>query len=210
MKDFDAVTLVAATPSCLRSIRRCRRNRSRNWSRDPRHARQIQLRVARHRHAAATGGRAVSAQSQTSISCTCRLTAAVPPSATVGRSYADLVRRHGAGGAADQGRELRALAVTGKERSPALPDIPTMAEAGFPEVEGSTWTAIVVPAGTPKDIIAELHRLIVNGLAATRRQRKTGGDGLCADRRLARRVRGVLQVGNDEVGKDHQGRGHSA
>ncbi|MGA8611621.1 MAG: tripartite tricarboxylate transporter substrate binding protein [Xanthobacteraceae bacterium] len=61
--------------------------------------------------------------------------------------------------------KLRALAVTGKERSPALPEVPTMAEAGFPEVEGSTWTAIVVPAGTPKDIIAELHRLIVNGLA---------------------------------------------
>jgi tripartite-type tricarboxylate transporter receptor subunit TctC len=60
--------------------------------------------------------------------------------------------------------KLRALAVTGKERSPALPDVPTMTEAGFPEVEGSTWTAIVVPAGTPKDIIAELHRLIVNGL----------------------------------------------
>jgi tripartite-type tricarboxylate transporter receptor subunit TctC len=63
--------------------------------------------------------------------------------------------------------KLRALAVTGKERSPALPDIPTMAEAGFPEVEGATWTAVVVPAGTPKDIIAELHRLIVNGLHQT-------------------------------------------
>jgi tripartite-type tricarboxylate transporter receptor subunit TctC len=61
--------------------------------------------------------------------------------------------------------QLRPLAVTGKARSPTLPDIPTMAEAGFPEVEGSTWTAIVVPAGTPKDIIAELHRLIVASLA---------------------------------------------
>ena len=50
--------------------------------------------------------------------------------------------------------QLRALAVTGKERSPALPEIPTMAEAGFPEVEGVTWTAFVAPAGTPKDIIA--------------------------------------------------------
>jgi len=60
--------------------------------------------------------------------------------------------------------QLRALAVTGKERSPTLPEIPTMAEAGFPEVEGATWTAVAVPAGTPKDIIAELHRLIVNGL----------------------------------------------
>jgi tripartite-type tricarboxylate transporter receptor subunit TctC len=64
-----------------------------------------------------------------------------------------------------KGGQLRALAVTGKARSPTLPDIPTMAEAGFPEVEGSTWTAVVVPAGTPKDIIEQLHRLIVGSLA---------------------------------------------
>jgi tripartite-type tricarboxylate transporter receptor subunit TctC len=61
--------------------------------------------------------------------------------------------------------QLRALAVTGTERSPTLPEIPTMAEAGFPEVEGVTWTAVVVPAGTPKDIIAALHRMIVASLA---------------------------------------------
>ncbi len=61
--------------------------------------------------------------------------------------------------------QLRALAVTGKERSPALPEIPTMAEAGFPEVEGVTWTAFVAPAGTPKNIIAKLHDIIVTGLA---------------------------------------------
>jgi tripartite-type tricarboxylate transporter receptor subunit TctC len=60
---------------------------------------------------------------------------------------------------------LRALAVTGKTRAPTLPDTPTMAEAGSPQVEGSTWTAVVAPAGTPKDIIAELNRLIVTGLA---------------------------------------------
>jgi len=60
---------------------------------------------------------------------------------------------------------LRALAVTGKARSPTLPDMPTMAEAGFPEVEGVTWTAVVVPAGTPQDIITELHRMIVGSLA---------------------------------------------
>jgi tripartite-type tricarboxylate transporter receptor subunit TctC len=60
--------------------------------------------------------------------------------------------------------QLRALAVTGKERSPALPDIPTMAEAGFPQVEGATWTAVAVPKGTPPDIVTELHRLIVESL----------------------------------------------
>ena len=63
-----------------------------------------------------------------------------------------------------KGGQLRALAVTGKERSPALPDVPTMMEAGFPDVVGVTWTAVVVPAGTPKDIIAKLHDLIVTGL----------------------------------------------
>lgn len=62
--------------------------------------------------------------------------------------------------------QLRALAVTGKERAPSLPDVPTMAEAGFPEVVGSTWTAVVAPAGTPKDIIAKLHDMIAKGLAA--------------------------------------------
>ena len=61
--------------------------------------------------------------------------------------------------------KLRALAVTGTARSPTLPEIPTMAEAGFPEVEGFTWTAIVVPAGTPKEIVTKLHGLAVAALA---------------------------------------------
>lgn len=61
--------------------------------------------------------------------------------------------------------QLRALAVTGKTRSPALPDVPTMAEAGYPEVVGVTWTAVAVPAGTPKEIVTRLRDLIVKGLA---------------------------------------------
>ena len=61
--------------------------------------------------------------------------------------------------------QLRALAVTGKERSVALSDVPTMAEAGYPEVTGQTWTAVAVPAGTPKDITTRLHDMIVKGLA---------------------------------------------
>jgi tripartite-type tricarboxylate transporter receptor subunit TctC len=56
--------------------------------------------------------------------------------------------------------KLRALAVTSKARAAVLPEVPTMAEAGYPDVEGSSWTAVVVPAGTPKDIIASLNRMI--------------------------------------------------
>jgi len=61
--------------------------------------------------------------------------------------------------------KLRALAVTSKARSQALPDVPSMAEAGYPEIEGEGWFAIIVPAGTPKEIITLLHREIVKIIA---------------------------------------------
>jgi tripartite-type tricarboxylate transporter receptor subunit TctC len=60
---------------------------------------------------------------------------------------------------------VRALAVTSKKRSQILPDVPTIAEAGYPDIEGDSWVGVLVPAGTPKDIIALLHREIVNILA---------------------------------------------
>ena len=56
--------------------------------------------------------------------------------------------------------KLRALAVTSKARAKAVPDVPTMAEAGYPEVEGTSWVGVAVPAGTPKEIIAQLQRMI--------------------------------------------------
>jgi tripartite-type tricarboxylate transporter receptor subunit TctC len=61
--------------------------------------------------------------------------------------------------------KLRALAVTSKARVPTLPDVPTMAEAGYPDVEGESWFAVAVPAGTPKKIIALLNREIVKAMA---------------------------------------------
>ncbi|WP_063800255.1 Bug family tripartite tricarboxylate transporter substrate binding protein [Bradyrhizobium retamae] len=57
--------------------------------------------------------------------------------------------------------KLHALAVTSKTRSLALPDVPSMAEAGYPEIEGEGWFAFVVPAGTPREITALLNREIV-------------------------------------------------
>src|SRR5256714_3524792 len=54
--------------------------------------------------------------------------------------------------------KIRALAVTGEARSPALPEVPTLAEAGLPGYESSLWQALVVPAATPATIIARLNR----------------------------------------------------
>ena len=57
--------------------------------------------------------------------------------------------------------QLRAVAVTGKTRSPALPEVPTMAEAGFPNQEADTMQGVLAPARTPKPILDLLHREIV-------------------------------------------------
>jgi tripartite-type tricarboxylate transporter receptor subunit TctC len=56
---------------------------------------------------------------------------------------------------------LRGLAVTAEKRSSALPDVPTMAEAGIPGQEAYTLTGIIAPAGTPKEIVSLLHSEIV-------------------------------------------------
>ncbi|MHC2462479.1 Bug family tripartite tricarboxylate transporter substrate binding protein [Bradyrhizobium embrapense] len=64
-----------------------------------------------------------------------------------------------------QDGKLRALAVTSKMRSPALSEVPDTAEAGYPEIQGEGWFAFVVPAGTPKDIVALLNREIIRAVA---------------------------------------------
>jgi tripartite-type tricarboxylate transporter receptor subunit TctC len=76
--------------------------------------------------------------------------------------------------------KLRALAVTSPTRSPALPEVPTMAEAGYPEIEGEGWFAFIVPAGTPKDVINLLHREIVKAVAQPDIQEKMEALGFLA------------------------------
>jgi tripartite-type tricarboxylate transporter receptor subunit TctC len=60
---------------------------------------------------------------------------------------------------------VRALAITSKRRSQILPDVPTMTEAGYPEIEGDTWVGVLVPAGTSKEIINFLNREFVKIIA---------------------------------------------
>lgn len=61
--------------------------------------------------------------------------------------------------------KLRALAVTTKERSASAPNLPSMAESGFPEFDVSAWFGLVAPAGTPKDVIEKLNAAVNQVLA---------------------------------------------
>jgi len=66
-----------------------------------------------------------------------------------------------------RGGRLKALGVTSANRVPAAPEIPTIAEAGLPGYEAVQWYGLLAPAGTPKDIIARLHKESVAILRST-------------------------------------------
>ncbi|MEA2880351.1 MAG: hypothetical protein QOF14_5547 [Hyphomicrobiales bacterium] len=64
-----------------------------------------------------------------------------------------------------EGGRVKALGTSGKVRSPILPNVPTIAEAGIPEYNATIWIGVMAPAGTPKDIVELLNREINKILA---------------------------------------------
>jgi tripartite-type tricarboxylate transporter receptor subunit TctC len=60
---------------------------------------------------------------------------------------------------------VRAIAISGTKRAPSLPDTPTFEEQGLRGYEMATWTGMWVPADTPKDVVARLHREVVKAIA---------------------------------------------
>ena len=73
---------------------------------------------------------------------------------------------------------LRALGVTTPKRISGLPDVPTVAEAGVPGYESVQWYGLLAPAGTPKEIIARLHKDIVPTLLAPELKERLAGEGV--------------------------------
>ncbi|MBS0337335.1 MAG: tripartite tricarboxylate transporter substrate binding protein [Proteobacteria bacterium] len=73
--------------------------------------------------------------------------------------------------------KLRGIAVSGANRAAMLPDLPTFAESGFPQIQSDTWYALFVPAGTPEAIVRRLNEASVQVIAqpdVIDRLRKTG------------------------------------
>jgi tripartite-type tricarboxylate transporter receptor subunit TctC len=72
---------------------------------------------------------------------------------------------------------IRALGVSGRKRSEALPDIPPIAEVGVPDYEATQWYGLVAPAGTPPEIITRLHAEATQALKTQEMKDKLAGDG---------------------------------
>ena len=77
-----------------------------------------------------------------------------------------------------RGGKLRLIGVATPARHPQFPEVPTISESGLPGFEFSSWFAIMVPAGTPKDIVARLHAEVVKALADADVREKLNAQGL--------------------------------
>jgi tripartite-type tricarboxylate transporter receptor subunit TctC len=76
-----------------------------------------------------------------------------------------------------QAGKVRPLAVGGQRRSPSLPEVPTIAESGFPGFEVISWWGILGPAAMPKDVVARLNGEIVKAMASPDAQNRIGALG---------------------------------
>lgn len=77
-----------------------------------------------------------------------------------------------------QAGNVKAVAVTGARRSPLLPDVPTVAEAGVPGYEASAWHGVLAPRGTPEPVIQTLQAAIVKVLADPALKERLAQDGI--------------------------------
>ena len=74
---------------------------------------------------------------------------------------------------------IKALGVTSAQRLKTMPDVPTMAEAGYPGgLEFSLWSALYAPKGTPKEIIDVLNRAVVASLATPKVRERLESQGM--------------------------------
>jgi len=73
--------------------------------------------------------------------------------------------------------KLRALAVTGRQRSTLAPDVPSVAELGYPQLESLAWIGLLAPAGTPAEIVSRLHDETAKGMRAADAREMLGKQG---------------------------------
>jgi tripartite-type tricarboxylate transporter receptor subunit TctC len=72
---------------------------------------------------------------------------------------------------------LKALAVTSRERSPALPNVPTLAESGLKDFDASAWFGLLAPAGTPREIVSRVQQEVARILATAEMRERFASQG---------------------------------
>ena len=103
---------------------------------------------------------------------------------------------------------VRALAVSGDRRSPAFPDLPTIAEAGVPGYSAPTWSGVIAPAGVPRPIVDKLNAAINKAIQSAAFKEHFACDRRRARRRHARGIRRFDRVGFGQMGRSDQARRH--
>ena len=96
---------------------------------------------------------------------------------------------------------IRAVGVTGAKRANVLPDVPTIAEAGVPGYEHILWSMLLVPAATPKEIIARLNREVVKALEAADVRERYAGMGVDPTGSTPERAGAYLKSETDKYAK---------
>ena len=102
--------------------------------------------------------------------------------------------------------KLKALAVTGAERSSQLPDTPSMSEAGYPDVDVHLWSGVFAPTGTPAPIVAKLSSGVEPGDPRPRRVGQAQGHGGQSGRPVRRRIQTPDRSRNRQIFRGGQSR----
>ena len=100
-----------------------------------------------------------------------------------------------------KGGKVRPLAIALKERSPDLPNVPTFAEAGYPQFQFSAWYGIFAPAKTPKDVLAKLSAALATALKQPEVIDKLKGVGVTTASGDAAELAKLVPVEYERIGK---------
>ena len=93
---------------------------------------------------------------------------------------------------------LRGLVITGPQRTPLFPDLPTMSESGYPGFDVSGKFGFIVPAGTPKDVIATLNKALNQALAQPELVKQLGAQGAQATATTSKEFDDLIKAESDK------------
>ena len=106
--------------------------------------------------------------------------------------------------------KLRALAITTRARSSAMPDLPTIAESALPGYDFSSWYGLMVPAGTSKQIVARLYAETAKALRMPDLQQRLSSEGCEPVGNTPGAVCDVHHAGDGKMGQDREGERHAS